>query len=278
MEMIFQKLALAFNFSPNSRILLQEAKRMQKLFSSKLLLIHIGKYDDETNQKLTAVLEQEGVDSSNSEIIWRDGNPAFEIINICSEKQVELLIAGALEKENIIKFYIGSVARKLMKFSPCSIMIYKIPIIPKQFKKIFVSIDYSQIGEKAMQIAYQIALREGADDLNVIKEFYIPGLTATLQDPGTVGQFDEIIERSKHDEEEKVKVFLNELNLKGVNVNIQCLYGKEKYVERNYVDENHPDLYIVPSKIRKSTLLDRFIPTEMEHIFEDLPSNILIVR
>lgn len=278
MELIFQKIALAFNFTPTSRALLQEARHIQQLFSSKLALIHIGKYDDETRERLDNFLKEVGLQPSDYQLIWRDGDAATEIIKACSENEIDLLLAGALEKENIIKFYIGSVARKLMKYSPCSIMIFKIPIVEKPFKKIFVSIDYSTIGEKALQIAYQIALKEGATLLTVVREFYIPGLTAILQDSGVVGQFDEMIEKAKKDEEEKTRVFINEQNMRGIDVEINCLYGKEKYVERNFVDESSPDLYIIPSKIKRPSLFERFISMETEHVFEDLPSNILIVR
>lgn len=278
MEFLFQKIALAFNFTPTSKALLQEASNLQHLFSSKLYLIHIGKYDDETNGKLNNVLAEVGLKANEYELIWRDGDPATEIINACAENNIDLLLAGALEKENILKQYIGSVARKLMKYSPCSIMIFKIPIIQKQFSKIYVSIDYSQIGEKAVQIAYQLAIKEGVSSLDVVKEFYIPGLTATLQDSGVVGQFDEMISKARKEEEEKTRVFLNELNLRNINFNVHCIYGKEKYAERNFVDGQMPDLYIIPSKIKKPTLWERFLPMEAEHIFEDLPSNILIVR
>lgn len=278
MDNVFQRIALAFNFTPTSKALLQEAQRIQQLFSSKLYLIHIGKYDDEINTTLKNVLREVGLQAADYELIWRDGEPAIEIINACSENNIDLLLAGALEKENIFKFYIGSVARKLMKYSPCSIIIFKIPIIQKQFTKIYISIDYSQIGEKAIEIAYQLAMKEGITSLNAVKEFYIPGLTATLQDSGVLGQFDEMINKARKEEEEKTRFFLNELNLRNINFNIHCIYGKEKYAERNFVDENSPDLYIVPSKIKKPTLWERLMPTETEHIFEDLPSNILIVR
>ena len=278
MDIVFQKIALAFNFTPTSKALLQAARYLHQLFSSKLYLIHIGTYNDETNQRLNNVLAEVGLQETDYELIWRDGDPAAEIIDACAENNIDLLLAGALEKENILKQYIGSVARKLMKYSPCSIMIFKIPIIQKPFSKIYISIDYSQIGEKAMQIAYQLAIKEGLSSLDVVKEFYIPGLTATLQDPGVVGQFDEMVEKARKEEEEKTHVFLNELNIRNINVNMHCIYGKEKYAERNFVDEQTPDLYIIPSKIKKPTLWERFLPMEAEHIFEDLPSNILIVR
>jgi len=278
MEIGFQKIALAFNFTPTSKDLLQEALRIQKLFSSRLYLIHIGKDDENYKKMLNDVLKEMKLKENDYELIWSDGDPATEIIKTCSEQEIELLLAGALEKENIIKFYIGSVARKLMKYSPCSILIYKIPIIIKPFRKIFVSIDYSPLGEKAMQIAYQLAIKEGNPSLDVVREFYIPGLTATLQDSGDVGQLEDMIEKATKEEEEKTRVFLNELNLQNINIDIHCIYGKEKRAERNFVDENSPDLYIIPSKIKKPTLWERFLPMETEHIFEDLPSNILIVR
>ncbi|HOV92575.1 MAG TPA: universal stress protein [Candidatus Kapabacteria bacterium] len=278
MEIGFQKIALAYNFTPTSNDLLKEALRIQKLFSSKLYLIHIGKDGENYDNLLYNLHKETELKETDYELIWREGDPGLEIIKACSEKEIDLLLAGALEKENIIKFYIGSVARKLMKYSPCSIMIFKIPIINKPFRKIFVSIDYSPLGEKALQVAYQLAIKEGNPSLDVVREFYIPGLTATLQDSGVVGQYEDMIEKATKEEEEKTRLFLNEIILRNINIEIHCIYGKEKHAERNFVDKNSPDLYIIPSKIKKPTLWERFVPMETEHIFEDLPSNILIVR
>lgn len=274
----FQKIGLAVTFSPTGKILLEEAHRLRNLFNSKLVLIHIGERNIEIENRFYKKLNEASINKEDVQIVWRDGDPAKEIIKTCESENIDLLIAGALEKENIVKYYLGSVARKIMKESVASVLILKSPIKSKTFKKICVLVEYSSQGEKTIKIAHQLATLENADEFLLVKDFFVPGLTATLQDTSSYEKFNPIIEKWKFDEEEKMKLFLNELNLKGINYKIKCLYGKKGLESRNFVKNNNVDLFILAGQKKRLKLFDAFFPTENEYIYDELPSNLLIIK
>ena len=277
--MIFQKLGLAITFSPNALSLLRTAKRLQDLFGSQLCLIHVGEKDPETENLMNQLLAKAGIEKKSYEFVWQKGDPSKVIINTCSAKKIDLLIAGALEKESILKYYIGSVARDIMREVPCSVLILTHPSAePVPFKKFYASVQYNQLGEYAIRKAYEFAKLENAEEFVLVKEFEIPGLAITISDTGSTQETEQKRIDWQKEEELKLKVFANELNLSGVEFQTVCLYGKQGWASSNYVRENGGDLLIVPSPPKKLKLFDRIFQHDIEFILKQLPCSLLIIK
>ncbi len=173
MAQIFKKLGLAITFSPTGKALLKETKRLRELFNSGLILIHVGDRTSENEKLLNEVIMNAGINNSDAEIISASGDPAGTIIKLSKKANVDLLITGALEKETFIKYYIGSVARKIMREAPCSSLILKKPSEnPKPFKKFYVSTDFSPESERAIKLTYNFALLENAEEFVIINELH----------------------------------------------------------------------------------------------------------
>lgn len=275
MNTIFKKLAVAITFSPTGLALLKEAIRLKELFSSDLVLIHSGKRNEETEKRINNIIIESNLDPSSIEFIWTKGNPAETIIDASAHANVDLLIAGALEKESTFKYYIGSVARNIMRGASCSVLILKsISEKPIKFRKFCISTDYSLESENAIKLSYQIAELENADEFIIIHDFYTPGLSSINIDSNT----NSVILSYQKDEEEKMNLFIRELNLKGVLVNSKCLFGREGWEEGNYVRSNNIDLFIVNSRSKKFYFFDRLFPNDLEYTFKNLPSNLLIIK
>jgi nucleotide-binding universal stress UspA family protein len=72
--------------------------------------------------------------------VWEKGNPAKKIISVAKKEKIDLLIAGALQRENVVKFYFGSIARKLIRKSTCSLLMLINPANPaKAFRRIVIN-------------------------------------------------------------------------------------------------------------------------------------------
>jgi hypothetical protein len=277
--MIFKKLGLAITFSPNALSHLKTAGRLQKLFGSQLCLIHVGEKNDDSEMKLNNLINSAGIEKENYEIVWQPGDPAKVIAEICSSKQIDLLIAGALEKENIIKYYIGSVARNIMRDVSCSILILThAHEEPMPFKKICATVQYNPLGEYSVKKGYEFAKLENADEFILIKEFEIPGLAITISDSGSVQETEEKRISWQKEEEQKMKVFAKENNITGGIIKTVCLYGKQGWEAGNYVKENSGELLIVPSPPKRLKFFDKIFQHDMEFIFKQLPCATLIVR
>jgi nucleotide-binding universal stress UspA family protein len=279
MNYLFNKIGLAITFSPTGKALLKETKRLKELFNSNLVLIHVGQKDSKSENLLIQTINNAGLELNQIEIIWVDDEPAHGIINSCKKASVDLLIAGALEKEKFIKFYLGSVARTIMRSAESSVLILKTPSEnPKRFKKFFVSTDFTSESERAIISAYNFALKEKAEEFTIVHDFHIPGLASTVLDSGSIEEAEKIRTASQEEEEKKLRLFIKDLNLTGIKIEIKCLYGKEGWESSNYARQNGADIFVVSAPIKKMNILDKFFPREVEYSFENLPSNLLIVR
>jgi len=275
----FTKLGLAITFSPTGKALLKETKRLKTLFNASLSLIHVGKKTPDTENHLSSFITESGMEVSEVEIIWTSGETGNAIISSSKSAGVDLLIAGALEKENLLKYYVGSVARRIMRDAGSSVLILKSPSDnPGGFKKFFVSTDYSELSEYTIKKTYQFALIEEAEELVIIRDYRIPGVSSAVLDSGDTEDLENARGVWQQEEEEKMRMFIRELNLKGIRISTHCLYGREGWRAGNFAKQNQADIFAISSPARKYNLLDRLFPHEAEYTFEQLPSNLLIVR
>ncbi|MEW6506582.1 MAG: universal stress protein [Bacteroidota bacterium] len=277
--MLFKKIGLAITFSPNGLPLLKSALRLKNLFNSGLCLIHVGEKNTETQSQIDQLIQKAGISRSSFELVWKKGEPAKSIINAASEYNVDLLIAGALEKENVIKYYLGSVARTIMSESPCSVLILTNPHLePEQFKKFCVSVDFTPLGETAVKKSYEFAKLENANEFFLVKEFEVPGLAITVYDSRSIDDTEKSKQEWQIEEEGKLKLFARELNLKGLDYSTVALFGKQGWEARNFVKENSSDLFVVPSPPKKLKFFDKLFQHDIEFILSRLPCSLLIIR
>ena len=276
---MYSKIGLAITFSPTGKALLKESVRLQKLFGSKLVLIHIGERNKISEENLTDTIESAGLEKHNYEIIWDEGDPAKSIIKNSKKAKVDLLVSGALEEEKLLKFYFGSIARKLMREFTATTLILNSPSIePRSFKKFYVSVDYSHQSEKAIISAYKFAVKERAEEFVIIRDFYAPVLTASIIDTGVSDEINSLKQQWIDEEMDKMKYFIQELNLREIEPRIVCLYGKKGWEAGNYARQNNADIFVVSSPIKKRRLLDKLFLHAAEFAFEKMPSNLLIIR
>lgn len=279
MKSLFTKLGLAITFSPTGKALLAETARLKKLFNAELVLIHVGEKNEETEALLEKTIQDSGLKDSSTKVVWTSGEPASAIIKTGSIEEVDLLIAGALEKENFIKYYIGSVARRIMREASSSVLILKSPSeTPKSFKKFYVTTDYSAESERTVLSAYQFAVLENAEEFVLIRDFHVPGFTSAIQQTGSIEEIEETRRRWKSEEEDKMRMFVSELNLRKINVELLCLYGREGWQAGNHARMNNADIFAVTLPIRKMKILDKLFPHDTEFVIKELPANLLIVR
>ncbi|GAB4285777.1 MAG: hypothetical protein Kow0098_00200 [Ignavibacteriaceae bacterium] len=279
MNSLFKKIGLAITFSPTGKALLAESARLQKLFNCELVLIHIGPKEQKAEKALNKLITECSLDREKLRIIWSAGEPAKTILKESKKADIDLLVCGALEKENIIKKYLGSVARKLMRNEFISTLILYSPSEqPQGFKSFCVSTDFSAVSERGIRIAYGFARLENAEKFIIIKDCYVPGLTSTVLSTGNSEQIERAKNNVLNDEIQKLNIFVREMNLKGLEVTTHCVYGKEGWEAGNFARESKADLFVITTPPKKYGFIDILFPHEDEYLYEDLPTNLLILR
>jgi len=276
---MFQRIALAFAFSPRMEALLAEAVRLQNIWNAELLLIHIGSFGQEQNENLQKALQQVGSDLTKVRLIKEEGNPSERILHVCKVEQVDLLIAGALKKENLVKYYLGTVALKILRKANCSVLMLLHPSLqPQPFRNIVVNAEDSPYVEEALRTACSVGKHDQSNWLHVIREIKMYGFTMSAAQQTTEEEYDQLRHELVRNEIEEVEKILAKIPHEKIKVNIKLLAGKSGYELAKFAERKQADLLVVGAPPRRFSFFDRVFPHDLEYIFADMPCNLLIVH
>ena len=107
----YKKVAVASTFSPRFEQVLSEAGRIRERFGADLSLIYIGERTDETAKRFQRILGRLQL-PGDSPVHYGRGDPAEGILRAIADNDVDLIVAGALEKESALHPFLGNVARR----------------------------------------------------------------------------------------------------------------------------------------------------------------------
>lgn len=274
---MFKKIALAVAFSPRCEALIHEAERIRTLFEGELVLIHIGERREKDEQYFNKVLESSGVSKNKVGIIWEQGNPSKKILQICKRERIDLLIAGALRKENIVKYYLGSVARRILRKANCSVLVFTEPSVqPKAFNTIVINGENSPYVKNTIDIGCRIARKDNSKQLHIIREIMLYGLTMSRE--CSEKEYADNKKELVSAEIDKVNDLLEGVDSDGLKINTKVVAGKPGYELLKFTKRVEADLLISGAPRNKYGFLDRFFPHDLEFIFADMPCNLLIIN
>ena len=104
----YRTVAVASTFSPRFLKVLGEAKRIRDRLGREMHLIFVGARDHGTMQKFTEALSELEL-PADSPIHYQEGDPAEAILEAARANEIDLIIAGALEKEAVLRQFLGNV-------------------------------------------------------------------------------------------------------------------------------------------------------------------------
>jgi nucleotide-binding universal stress UspA family protein len=279
MAFAFKKLGLGIAFSPRLEALLTETARLKKLWNAHLVIIHVGEATEEAKKSLEDLLIKTELLDLGVTVRWEKGDPASQLLSVCRQERVDLLIAGALKRENLIKYYLGTVARKILRKAKCSVLLLLNPsVTPTPFNTIVVNAEDSAYVEQALQVSCSLAKHEKANWLHIIREVKLYGLTMSASDHRTEAEYIQLQSDLVNTEVDNVKKKLTKIPHEGVKVNIKILSGKSGFELNQFALRKHADLLVIGAPPRRFSLFDRIFPHDQEYIFADLPCNLLIVH
>ena len=153
----YKTIAVATAFSPRFRQVLAEAKRIRERFPADLHLIFAGKRNEEAATKFRDALEELRL-PADSTIHYEEGDPAEAILRTLAREHIDVIVAGALEKEVVLHPFLGNVARRLVREAQCSVMLFTQPAAkPKPLRRIVFVADHSSHGLQALKKTLALA-------------------------------------------------------------------------------------------------------------------------
>ena len=277
---IIRKIGLAVAFSPRIEALLAEVARLRKMWDAELLLIHVGDRGEELEERLRQLLVSAGLASESAvRIVWEKGKPSERILSTCGKERIDLLIAGALKKENLVQYYLGTIARKIVRKANCSVLLLTNPSkTPQPFKNVVVNAEDSPFVEEAIVTACHIGLKDKADWLHVVREIKMYGLTMTVSEQYSEEEYENVRQNLVKDEISNVEKILQRIPHEGLKINIKLVSGKSGFELAKFAQRKEADLLVVGASTRRLSLFDRVFTHDQEYLFADLPCNLLIVN
>lgn len=279
MSGIFKKIGLGLAFSPRVEALLAECSRLKNEWDAELVLIHVGPHGTHEEDKLEELLMKVNLTRKDVQVFWEEGKASRRILEVCKKENVDLLVAGALKKENLLQFYTGSIARKILRKARCSVMILVHPSAkPKPLRNIVVNADNSPYIKEAIAVGCEFGLRESSAWLHIVREVKLYGLTMAVADQESEKEHDDLRHKLVQDEIEKVEQLMAGIPHAGLRVNIKIVAGKSGFELSRFAIKKHADLLVVGAASRRFFLVDRLFTHDLEYIFADLPCNLLMVH
>lgn len=277
----FKTILFGFAFSPSLRVNVLETARIAKFFEAKLILLHVGEKSQEKSDQINEILRQTEHPNVEVEIRWESGDP-FEVISkTCAASNIDLLILGAMQHENMFQFYVGSIARKLTRKVCCSVLLLIKPSAERvPCKHIVVNGLDAPETHIAITDAFYAANALGAQQLTIVEEILQKEIHVTVEDDRSLKKANLVKERLKQREESRVRNIINSLpqNLtENITVKTQSIFGKRGYSIGHYAEVVRADLLIMNAP-NKTGFLDRLFPHDIEYILSDLPTDLLIIR
>ena len=275
----FETVAVAIAYSPRMEAIVAEAGNLAKTFGAKLLLIHAGNKTDAKADKLQKILAKRELVLHPHEIIWKEGKAVDIILDTCKEHIVDLLVLGALKKESLLSFYLGSLARTISRKAKCSVLLVTQPSAePRKPSRMIVTGVDNPKTLLTVKTAVYFAEKYSIKEIRVVQEVDMTGMAMTLADNTTVAYASKFRKDLTHDAEDSLHTIIRKCKSGDVDILEKTVKGKPGYAIGKYAKDKKADLLVINSPDQHLNLLDRIFTHDMEYILADLPCDVLLVH
>jgi nucleotide-binding universal stress UspA family protein len=268
----YKTIAVASTFSPRFRQVLAEAKRIRDRFSADLQLIYAGQRSEEIAKKFTDALAQLDL-PLDSKIHYEQGDPAEAILRVLAREKIDVIVAGALEKELVLHPFLGNVARRLVRESSSSVMLFTTPAAkPKALRRIVFVADYSDRKLEALKRTLSFAAAESCE------RFYVIRIITTFDQARASirGNAGGRPKPNVEDDEEALEKFVLSAGDTEVPIEARCIRGNTGLAASDFVQSVKADLLVVP--LRKNASGTQELPSNIAWVTDVIPCNLWVIR
>jgi len=259
--------------------MLAETSRLARASGAELLLIHVGKKNPADEVRMSELIQSADLGSVQVTVQWLSGDPARALMNSCRSANIDLLVTGALKRENIVQYYVGSVARKILRGARSSVLTIVSPSGESRlWKTIVVNAEDSPFVEAAIRTACELAQFTQGAWVHIVRELKLYGLTMAASDQYTEEEYEQVRQQLVRQEIEKVESILQRIPHENVKVNIKVVSGKSGFELPRFAERKNADLLIMGAPARRFSIFDRIFIHDIEYILADLPCNLLVVH
>jgi len=269
----YKTIAVASTFSPRFKQVLAEAKRIRDRFSADLHLIHVGDRNEEISKKFNNALAQLQL-PADSPVHYENGDPADAILRAVARENIDMVVAGALEKEVVLHPFLGNVARRLVREAACAVMLFTHPDLkPKPLRLIVFVADHSEHALHALKRTLELASAESCERLYVIRIItaFDKARASIRAEAG-----DSTKSETRDEEEDALERFVLSAGATAVPIEARCIRGNTGLAASDFVQSVKADLLVVP--MQKNDDAIQQLPSNIAWISDVIPCNLWVIR
>jgi nucleotide-binding universal stress UspA family protein len=273
--------------SPRARAVAGEALALARAVRGELVFLHVGEDTPKTRGPLEEILREmkqrefAGADALEGKVTLRivAGRPDEVVRRVALEHGANLIVAGALEKEGMIEGLFGSVARRIVRKAPCSVLLLTEPFpTQSRFHRMVISAEMTAGCSSMIRFAVGLARDLKTQSLHMVYEpNYFENLASRYEQKTPLPVLDDnpscavgtLI---------RMQSYLEEFDFAGFEVVTRILDGAEGLESAEYARGTDADLLVFPAPARPLGFWDRFFHHPTEHVLEKLPCSVLIYR
>lgn len=278
----FKKILIGFAFSPNLKANVFEAMRLANFFDGNLFFLHVGEKTVAKEKTFLDMLKDSPVKPKQIKVLWEEGQPDKTIIAQCRLHKIDLLLLGALQRENMVKFYLGSIARKITRKAPCSVLLLMKPSVERiPSQHMVVNAFESLQTETTIAAALEFAQALNIPKITLVEEISRSKVTVAVDDDRSLRKATLQKEKLKRLEISRVNEILSRIPIdlkENKRITSQSIFGARGYSIGHYAKVVRADLLIMNAENKNSSLWSRILTKDLEHILSELPTDVLIVQ
>ncbi len=263
----FRKIALASTFSPRFLPLLAEAQHFAARFGERFAVIHSGPREAKSEELFAKAFEDFGF-APKPEVIWvSETNPHEAITDAISDSGVDLVILGALEKQTPGRFFLGNVARSLLRTAASSLLFFPRPQLkPIPFRSIVVAPGDGGSAVRSLTIAQEIAAQDFAIRVCAISVVSVFAKAQAAHGGEPVPM---------QTAQDRLAELVKSLPSSRVPLDSRCIESTTGFAASEFVQTIGADLLVVGSRAAGSPKL---LPDGMDWLSDTIPTNLLVIR
>jgi hypothetical protein len=211
---------------------------------------------------------------ADSQIHYEEGDPAEAILGALARENIDMLVAGALEKEIVLHPFLGNVARRLVREANCSVMLFTHPQKkPKPLRRIVFITDHSP--EKLHGLETTLLLAEA----ELCERLYVVAIV-TAFDEARASIRDDAMNAHAQEPNVAKEDALEELVLSAgateVPIETRFIRGATGLAASDFVRSVEADLLVVP--LPKIDGMIQQLPSNISWVSDVIPCNLWVIR
>ena len=301
---MMKKILVGINFKPDMSDVLEDAYLLAYEYDAEIIPVHVIEhnsfYQKHHEEDMLRELLQKRIGQVQDDLLLKDikvaapiiieGDVGTALLGVSRELHCDLLLIGAGENDDR-HHTLGQSAKKILRQSKIPIWVSKSTVPLESFDHIVCAVDFSQHSQTTLESAIGMAKTLNADltVLHVAQEMVLyPGLTEEGVFVSNWGshvysipfqqseELEKEKERLKKMDLDEMEEFLEDIDLQGLEINKEILYGFTYSEILSCVDKHKAGLLVMGSHGRGG-FIERILGGTIEKILDRLNSTVLVV-